>query len=87
MLTMKERRPAVRTLRGLAISVLQPAGAIRDCDEHSRMRDRADPHARDRAILVARRDPPSGVSRKQAIEAIEDMLGSIGDPCLECPPE
>ncbi len=29
MLMMKERRPAIRTLRGWAISVLQEAGAIR----------------------------------------------------------
>lgn len=30
MLMFKERRPAIRTLRGCAISVLQEAGAIRD---------------------------------------------------------
>jgi hypothetical protein len=34
MLMMKERRPAIRTLRGWAIAVLQEAGAIRECDEH-----------------------------------------------------
>jgi hypothetical protein len=87
MLTMTERRPAIRTLRGWAISVLWEAGAIRECDEHSWMRDRADPHARERAILVAELDPPSGVSREQAVGAIEEVLGSIGDTCPECPPE
>lgn len=31
MLTMKQRRPTFRTLRGWAITVLQDAGAIREC--------------------------------------------------------
>jgi len=56
MLMSKERRPAIRTLRGWAISVLQEAGAIRECKEHGWMQDRADPHARDRALNIARRD-------------------------------
>jgi len=34
MLTTKERRPATRTLRGWAISLLQEAGAIKECEEH-----------------------------------------------------
>ena len=37
MLMLKERRPAIRTLRGWAISVLQEAGAIRECEEHGWM--------------------------------------------------
>jgi hypothetical protein len=43
MLMTKERRPAIRTLRGWAISVLQEAGSICECEEHGWMRDRADP--------------------------------------------
>jgi hypothetical protein len=43
MLMTKERRTAIRTLRGWAISILQEAGAVRECDEHGWMRDRADP--------------------------------------------
>jgi hypothetical protein len=86
MLRTKER-PAIRTLRGWAVSVLQDAGAIRECEEHGWMRDRADPHARERAVLFARRDPPPGVCPEKAIEAIEDTLGSIGDTCPECPAE
>ena len=62
MLMTKERPPAIRTLRGWAISVLQEAGAIRECEEHGWMQDRADPHARERAFDIARRDPPAGVS-------------------------
>jgi hypothetical protein len=34
MLTTKERRPAIRTLRGWAISVLEEAGVICECEEH-----------------------------------------------------
>jgi hypothetical protein len=43
MLMTKERRPALRTLRGWAISLLQAAGAIRECEEHGWMQDRAEP--------------------------------------------
>ena len=82
-----ERRPAIRTLRGWAISVLQEAGAIRECEEHGWMQDRADPHARKRAIDVAHQDSPPGVSPEGAVAAIDDVLGSIGDTCPECPPE
>lgn len=61
-LMFKERRPAIQTLRGWAISVLQEAGAIRECEQHAWMQDRAEPHARERAFDIARRDPPAGVS-------------------------
>jgi hypothetical protein len=40
---LKERRPAIRTLRGWAIAVLQEAGAIAECEQHGWMLDRADP--------------------------------------------
>ena len=84
MLRIKERRPAIRTLRGWAISVLQEAGAIRECDAHGWMRDRADPHARDRAFDIARLDPPADVSRDEALATIIEVLNSIGDACAEC---
>ena len=87
MLATKERRPAIRTLRGWAISVLQEAGAIRECQEHGWMQDSADPHARERAFNIARRDPPKGTSPDEALAAIVEVLGSIGDTCPECLPE
>jgi hypothetical protein len=87
MLMMKERRPAIRTLRGWAISVLQDAGAIRECEEHGWMQDRTDPHARDRAYQAAHLDPPGGVSSDDAASEIREVLDSIGDACPECPPE
>jgi hypothetical protein len=86
MLMTKERQPAIRTLRGWAISVLSEAGAIRECEEHGWMQDRADPDARDRAFLIARTDPPAGVSSQVAAVAIAEVLDSIGDTCPECPP-
>jgi hypothetical protein len=66
MLMTKASRPAVRTLRGWAISVLQEAGAIRECEEHGWMQDRADPHARERAFDMARQATPPGVSPEAA---------------------
>jgi hypothetical protein len=86
MLMNRGRRPAIRTLHGWAISVLQEAGAIRECEEHGWMRDHADPYARERAFDIARRDPPPGVSSPAAAVAIAEVLDSIGDTCPECPP-
>ncbi|KYK47426.1 MULTISPECIES: hypothetical protein [Bradyrhizobium] len=87
MLMTRERRPAIRTLRGWAIHVLHEAGAINECEEHGWTRDRADPHARKRAVALARQDPPDGVSADQAVAEINDVLDSIGDTCPECPDE
>jgi hypothetical protein len=87
MLMMKQRRPTIRTLRGWAISVLQEAGAIRECEEHGWMQNRADPNARERAFDVARQDPPAGVSSQAAAVAIAEVLDSMGDNCPECPAE
>ncbi|MBB4381801.1 hypothetical protein [Bradyrhizobium sp. SBR1B] len=85
MLMTKQRRPAIRTLRGWAINVLNEAGAIRECEEHGWMQDRTDPHARERAFDIARRDLPEGVSPQAAEAALRDVLDSIGDTCPECP--
>jgi hypothetical protein len=65
MLMTKKRRPAIRTLRGWAIGVLQDAGAIRECEEHGWQQDRADPHARERAFDIVRQDPPPGSRRRR----------------------
>lgn len=81
-----ERRPAVRTMRGWAIHVLQESGAIRECEEHRWTQDRADPHAQERAFNIAREDPPAGVSPDVAAAEVCDVLNPIGDACPECPP-
>jgi hypothetical protein len=64
----------------------QEAGAIRECEEHGWMQDRADPHAWERAVDIARGDPPAGVSPDAAAAEVRDVLNSIGDTCPECPP-
>jgi hypothetical protein len=82
MLMTKERRSAIGTLQGWAISALQEAGAIRECEEHGIreceehgwMRDRGDPHARDRALDFARENPPSEVSPQAAAVAVAEVL-------------
>jgi hypothetical protein len=84
MLMTKEQRPAIRTLRGWAISALLEAGAIREC--HGWMQDRADPHAREHALTIAREDAPPGVSPNEAVAEILNVLDSIGDTCPQCPP-
>jgi hypothetical protein len=86
MLMTRAKRPATRTLRGWAISVLLEAGAIKECEEHGWMQDRADPHARDRAFEIAREDRPPGVSPQAAAVAVAEVLDSIGDSCPECSP-
>ena len=87
MLMAKAQRSAIRTLRGWAISVLQEAGAIRECEFHGWIEDRADPYARQHAVAVARDDPPQGVSPDEAIAEIREVLDSIGDACPDCPPK
>ncbi len=87
MLTTRQRRPAIRTLCGWAISVLQEAGAIRECEEHGWMQDRADPHARERAFEIAREESPGEVSPDDGVGEVREVLDSIGDTCPECPPE
>jgi hypothetical protein len=67
--------------------VLKEAGAIRECEEHIWMQDRADPYAREHAFDIARRDPAAGVSAQAAAFAITEVLDSIGDNCPECSSE
>jgi hypothetical protein len=50
----------------LAIAVLAEAGAIRECEEHGWVQDRADPHARERASReIPREEPPPDFSRRR----------------------
>jgi len=87
MLTREDQRREIRSLQSWAISVLLEASSIRECEEHGWMRDRADPHARDRAFNVARQHPPPGFSSRKAVDSIAEVLEAIGDACPECPPE
>jgi hypothetical protein len=85
MLMTKERRVSW-TLRGWAISVLQEAGAIKECEEHGWMQDRADPHACERVFDIAREERPPGASPHAAAVAVAEVLDLIGDSCPECSP-
>ena len=87
MVITKEPKPAIGTPRGWAISVLREAGAIRECEDHGWMKERADPHARDYAFDIARQDPPPGLSPDAAAAEVREVLDSIGDTCPECPPQ
>lgn len=75
MLMANERRPAIRTLRGWAISVLQEAGAIRKCEEHGWMQDLADPHARERAFDIA---PPGSAAWRLGGGSVRGDLRNAG---------
>ena len=86
MLMTREKPKAIRTMRGWAIHVLQEAGAIHECEEHGWAKDRADPHAREHALAIARQDPPAGLSPAQAEAEVREVLDSIGDTCPECTP-
>ena len=87
MLMTSERRPVIRTIRGWAISVLQEAGAIRECEEHGWMQDRADPHARERAFDIAREDPPAGLSPDAAAARFVTYWTRLVISCPECLPD
>jgi hypothetical protein len=87
MLMVVPKRQAIRTLRGWATSVLLDAGAVRECEEHGWMIDRADPQAHDRAFDIARQDPPRGISSRAAAVVIAEVLESIGGTCPECSPD
>jgi len=67
--------------------VLHEAGAIRECEVHGWIQDRADPHARQYAFAIAQDDPPPGVSREETVAEIREVLESIGDVCPECFPK
>ena len=85
MLMTGEQRPAFRAIEGWVRGILFEAGAICECETHGWMQDRSDPHARERALLIAREEPPFGLSPEQAVAAVQDVLDSIGDTCPECP--
>jgi hypothetical protein len=87
MQVIKKRKPAFRTPHGWAISVLQDAHAIHECEYHGWAKDRADPHAREHAVEVARQYPPAGLSPDAAVAKLREVLNSIGDTCPECPPK
>jgi len=79
-----EPRPAYRTLEGWALGTLIEHGAVRECEHHGHMRDRADPEAWNHAREHARENPFPGTSAEASISALYEIMRSIGDTCPEC---
>jgi hypothetical protein len=67
--------------------LLLEKGVVREREEHGWMKEKADPRARERALDVARSDPPARCSSEQAVAELLEVLESIGDTCPECPPD
>ena len=84
MLTTTKRRQAIWTLRGWAISVLLEERVVCECEEHGWLRDRADPHARERALDITRWDLPPGRSPEQALTELLEVLELDRHTCPEC---
>jgi hypothetical protein len=84
---MPKTKERYRTIEGWARAVLIEEGAIRECEDHGWAKDRADPHARERAVGSAQDDPPPGVTPDVAVATLKSVLDSIGDVCPECPPD
>jgi hypothetical protein len=53
---LRRERPDFRTVDRWAIGLLQEAGATHECDRHGWAKDRADPHAREEALRIAREE-------------------------------
>jgi hypothetical protein len=77
-------RPAYRTLHGWALATLIDQGAVTECDHHGHRRDRGDPDAWNRARTAAWNTPFPGSTPEACIQAMEEVLGGIGDSCPEC---
>jgi hypothetical protein len=84
MLMRNEQHPPYRTIERWAVRVLLDAGAIKECPEHGFMQCRADPDARAAAYGAAREMPLEGLSADDAVAAVHDVLGGIGDACPDC---
>ncbi|WP_442935670.1 hypothetical protein [Nitrobacter sp. NHB1] len=61
------------------MSVLQEAHAIHECEFHGWVKDRADPHARDHSVSIARQHLPTSLSPDAAEAEVREVLDSIGD--------
>ena len=67
----------------LAIELDLGAGPLAEQDAVALL----DVERNERALLIALEDPPPGISPEEAVAAIENVLGSIGDACPECSAE
>jgi hypothetical protein len=77
-------RESYRTLRGWALSILLETYAIKECAEHGHMRDQTDPDAWKRARELALKYPFRRATAVKSLQAIDDVMRSIGDTCPDC---
>ena len=77
-------RPAFRTLQGWALGTLIDHGMVTECEHHGHRRDRADPHAWNRAREAAWNNPFPGATPEACIRAMEEVMRGIGDTCPDC---
>jgi hypothetical protein len=82
--TAHTARQAYRTIEGWAISILTDAHAINACEEHGWAKNRNDPHAWDYARGIARMLPFPDSTVTESLQALDDVMDSIGDCCPEC---
>jgi hypothetical protein len=85
MLMTKECKPAIRTLRGWAISVCRRRAPSANASNTAGCRT-----APIRMPASAPSPKPAGIHRvspEEAVAAVGDVLNSIGDTCPECPPD
>ena len=81
---MTKERPSGRFIERWAIRVLLEAHAIKECGHHGHMQCRGDPEARAEAFEIAHSHPLAGISPEDAVAAVHDVLGNIGEVCPEC---
>ena len=84
MLMRKQQEPSYRTIERWAVRQLLDAGAIKECPDHGYMQCRSNPDARADAFSSARETPLEGLSPDDAVAALHDVLGGIGDACPHC---
>jgi hypothetical protein len=77
-------RESYRTLRGWALSILLETNAIKECAEHGHMRDVTDPDAWKHARMLALKYPYRRATPAESLQAIDDVMQSIGDTCPDC---
>jgi hypothetical protein len=72
-LPLETLRPTYRTLEGWALGLLLEQHAIRECEEHGHIHDRADQDAWNRAREAARQSPFPGTSSEASVAALDDV--------------
>ncbi|MBY0382980.1 MAG: hypothetical protein K2W78_13795 [Xanthobacteraceae bacterium] len=76
-----------RSIEDWALAVLVDTHAVVACNSHGFMRDAADPDAWRRASDVAAHHPFHGATSLECLQALDEVMHSVGDTCPECDTE